>query len=406
MMIQLIDIVYFIIFGVMTFSTVMWLLIYLLNRDSIMSDPEPESYPKVSFIVPAYNEETHISDSLDSLLNQDYPSEKIDIIAVNDGSEDNTLEAMREYGDKITIINKENGGKAAAMNTALKEVETELVGCLDADSVASKSMISNMVGYFKDKSVKGVTPAMKVKNDDTWMQKMMWTEYVYQIFLRKLLSIFDSQWVMPGPGSIYRTDTVKEVGGWDEETLTEDMEVTFRMHEEGAVIKNSVNAEVLTHSPETMKGLLNQRVRWYSGYIENFLDFKHFTFNPSYGNLGMVMLPFNLLFTAIIIFFSLHAGFRMLSMVWSEIQVMMLVGYMTPSFGLSIQSLSTFHIFYAWFMINSVTLMLLSLKTAGEKIRLKTRKMHYLLFLGFYGLFYSVCWAGAVRNKVKGVREW
>jgi len=67
----------------------------------------------------------------------------------------------------------------------------------------------------------------------------MWAEFIYNVLLRKMFSIFDSQWVMPGPGSLYDAAYLKELGGWDEETLTEDMEIAFRMFKHGAKLKTA-----------------------------------------------------------------------------------------------------------------------------------------------------------------------
>jgi len=111
----------------------------LFNRNKVNTDPEPSSYPSVTFLVPAYNEEEYVEECLESLLGQDYPSEKLDIIAINDGSTDSTLEKMKKYKDKIQIIDKENSGKASSLNHALERVETDIVGCMDADSFAEKT---------------------------------------------------------------------------------------------------------------------------------------------------------------------------------------------------------------------------------------------------------------------------
>ncbi|MFB6114806.1 MAG: glycosyltransferase family 2 protein, partial [Candidatus Nanohalobium sp.] len=186
---ELINLVYFVVFGIMIFSASMMLAVYLFNRSRVNSDPSTSTFPSVTFLVPAYNEEEYISDCIESLLNQSYEG-KIDIIAINDGSEDSTLEELKKFEDEIKIIDKENTGKANSMNRALEEVDTELVACMDADSIADKDMVKNMVGYFEEDNVKGVTPAMKVRNPETWAEKMIWTEFTYNILLRKLFAIF------------------------------------------------------------------------------------------------------------------------------------------------------------------------------------------------------------------------
>lgn len=401
-----IDVLYLGIFAVMIFSGTLWLLVYFFNRGRIQVDPEPSRFPGVTFLVPAYNEEEYVAECIQSLLDLDYPEDKLEIIAINDGSTDSTLEEMEKFKDRITIIDKENSGKANSINQALERVDTELVACMDADSFAEKDMLKSMVGYFEEEEVKGVTPAMKVRNPTTWAQKVMWAEYIYNVFLRKLFSIFDSQWVMPGPGSVYDTEYLKELGGWDEETLTEDMEIAFRMFKNGAKIKNSTNAYVDTESPPTFRGLLRQRVRWYRGYLVNMLRYDEFWFNPVYGNLGVIILPFNIVWTSIVILMLGHMMYRIVEGAVQLIQTYLLIGAFPSGFFLTVQSLSLFHLFYLVMGISGIVILLLSLRTAEENLSLWERKIHYLLFLTIYGMLYAVFWVAAVVEELRGEKRW
>lgn len=402
---QLIDMIYLFIFGSIIFSSSLWILLYIFNRDKVNKDPEPSIYPSVTFLVPAYNEENYIEKCLESLLDQEYPKDKIDIIAINDGSSDSTLEKMQKYSDKIKIIDKENSGKASSLNYALQSVNTELVGCMDADSFPEKVFVKNMVGYFGQEGVKGVTPAMKVWNPETWPQKIMWAEFIYSVLLRKMFSIFDSQWVMPGPGSIYDTEMLKELGGWDEETLTEDMEIAFRMFKNGAKLKNSTNAYVDTPSPASLRGLFKQRMRWYGGYIENAIEYKELWFNPKYGNLGVIVIPFNFFWTLLVFFMGAHMLYRILDGVVQMVEVYMLAGFIDLGFGMSIQSLSMFHMYYGLLGVGGVALLYLSLQVAEEKLKLWERKAHYGLFLLAYGPLYAALWLAAAIGKIKGDKD-
>lgn len=401
-----IDILYFGIFGVMIFSASMWLLVYYMNRGKMNEDPEPTRFPSVTFLVPAYNEEEHIEECIESLLNLAYPDDKIEIIAINDGSADKTLEKLQKFEEKIKIIDKENTGKANSLNQALEDVSTELVACMDADSFAERDMLASMVGYFEKENVRGVTPAMKVRNPKTWPQKVMWAEYIYNVFLRKLFAIFESQWVMPGPGSIYDAEYLKELGGWDEETLTEDMEIAFRMFKNGAVIKNSTNAYVDTESPATFRGLMKQRTRWYGGYLSNALKYREFWLNPKYGNLGVIVIPFNALWVSVVIFMLVHMIYRIFDAVYQMINTYMLVGSFPTQFHLTVQSISSFHVFYVTLGISGIVLLILSLRTAEEDLNLWERKVHYLLFLTVYGLLFALFWVAAVAAKIRGEQSW
>ncbi len=403
---EFIEIVYLSVFAVMVFSSTLWLMLYTLNRDIIHKDPEPEDLPGVTYIVPAYNEEEHIADTLEALLNQNYPEDLLNIIAVNDGSEDNTLEEIKKFKNRVQIIDKENTGKAPSMNLALQQVETEIVGCMDGDSFPDKDMTKSMVGYFKDEDVQGVSPAVKVWKPSTWVQKVIWAEYVYQIFLRKIFSLFNSQYVLPGPGSLYRTEFLKESGGWDEETLTEDMEIAFRVIENKGLLENSTNAYVETISPPTLKGIFRQRIRWYKGYINNFIDYKHIVFNKEYGNIGVFFLPFTVLWIFLLMFLITHMSWRLLSTLFEYLSTFALVGITLPSPYISIHSVTYFHVFYGLFLVVGASLLLLSLKVSGEELDLRHRKSNYLLFLWIYATMFAAFWVAAVVSKIKGHKKW
>lgn len=403
---QLIDIVYLGIFSVMLFSTNLWLIVYLFNRGKVHSDPEIQQKPSVTFLVPAYNEENYIEQCINSLLDMDYPRDKMDIIAINDGSEDSTLEKLKSFGDKIQIIDKENTGKASSMNHALEKVDTELVACMDADSRPEKHYLKRMVAYFNEEGVEGVTPTMKIEEPETLAQRVIWMEYIYNLLLRKLFSIFNGQFVMPGPGSVYKTDHLKEIGGWDEETLTEDMEVVFRMIENGAKIRNSTNAFVRTHSPETFDGLFHQRSRWYRGNLNNVIKYRDFFLNPKYGNFGTVILPFQILWAGLILFIFGHFLFRMGSNLFQGIADTFTYGVILSLPQLSVQSLSLFHVFNVTLAVFGLAMIGLSVRISEERLRSLERKIDVVFFMLFYAFLYSAFWIKALKDKFKGSKAW
>lgn len=403
---QLIDWVYLGIFGVMLFSTNLWLAVYLFNRKEVHTDPELERYPSVSFLVPAYNEESYIEECIESLLNLDYPQDKISIIAINDGSEDSTLEKMRKYSDKIQIIDKENSGKSSSMNKALEHVDTELVASMDADSRPEKDYLRNVVSYFQEEGVQGVTPTMKIEDPETWAQRAIWMEYIYNLLLRKLFSVINGQFVMPGPGSVYKTDHIKEIGGWDEETLTEDMEVVFRMIENGAEIRNSANAFVRTHSPATFKGLFRQRSRWYRGNLNNAIRYRDFFFNPAYGNFGVLILPFNLIWAVLVMFLLGHFSIRIASSIGEFAFDMYSYGVILSLPTFSIQNLSLFHLFNISLAVFGISMIYLSMKLSEEGFKTISRKVDISIFMLFYAFLYSAFWIKALADKFGGVKSW
>ncbi len=252
---------------------VLFLLKFMEETEPLI-DPKPTRFPKTTIIVPAYNEEKTLAKTIDSLLNLNYPKDKLEILIVNDGSTDNTLNVAKEYENEkrgVFVIDKENGGKGTAMNLGIEKATGELIASLDADSFADTDSLMNIVGYFDDPAVATVSPIMKVYKPITVIQKLQRIEYLVQLSIRKTLSFFDGIPVTPGPLSVYRASIFKELGGFEEDNITEDIEIALRLQEAHYKLKCAVSAVVYTTSPDTVRALLNQRIRWNRGWIYNVL---------------------------------------------------------------------------------------------------------------------------------------
>jgi poly-beta-1,6-N-acetyl-D-glucosamine synthase len=252
------------------FTGTFFLLTLWENPKRLRNPRLPEDLPSVTVAVPAYNEEKTIAKTVESLLALDYPKRLLKIMVIDDGSTDRTYEvAMRFEKRGVTVLTKKNSGKAAALNLAISRTDTELFGALDADSFVSPRALKRMVGYFRDSDVMAVTPSLVVHRPESALQKVQYIEYMIGIFLRKVFAYLDSIHVTPGPFTIYRKSFFDRHGGYDENNLTEDIEVALRMQKKGYRIENSVNATVYTVSPSKFTPLLRQRLRWYIGFTEN-----------------------------------------------------------------------------------------------------------------------------------------
>lgn len=264
-----------------------------MKRENARHGSKPAYYPSVSIIVPCWNEEHTISGTLHSLLNLDYPKDKLEIIAVDDGSTDGTWAALQKFTTypQIKIFHKENGGKHTALNFGLTQSESEVVGCLDADSFVHKDALSTIAHYFEDKKTMAVTPSVKIHTPETILQMIQSVEYGWGIFIRKVLSYLGALYVTPGPFSIFRRTVFAEVGNYRHAHNTEDMELAMRMQAHHMKIANAHNAVVYTVAPRTLPKLITQRVRWTYGFIKNVIDYKFIFFRKQYGNLGIFILP-------------------------------------------------------------------------------------------------------------------
>ncbi len=252
--------------------------------------------PLVSILVPAYNEEKTIIATLESINNLDYSKNLLDVIVINDGSKDSTPKKVQQYiKDKphFRLISHKNCGKAASMNRALNLAKGEFFACLDADSFVERSTLKKMLSLYyqeNDPQLAIVTPAMKVSSPQNILQKIQWLEYLVLIFISRLASQLDSLYVAPGPFSIYRTDIIKKLGGFDPKNITEDQEIAYRVQLHHYKIKQCPDGYVYTTAPHKLKPFYQQRKRWYLGSIICLHQYRNMIANKKYGDFGMMQM--------------------------------------------------------------------------------------------------------------------
>jgi cellulose synthase/poly-beta-1,6-N-acetylglucosamine synthase-like glycosyltransferase len=351
-----------------------------------LSNPLANSLPSVSIVVPCFNEERTVGATIKSLLNLDYPKDKLSLILVDDGSTDGTLKTLKKFKGhpQVSIIAKENGGKHTAVNLALKSVKTDLVGCLDADSFVNPDALKKIVMHFEDEKVMAVTPSIKVHEPKNILQHIQRAEYSWSIFLRRMLSSLGALYVTPGPFSIFRVRVFQELGDYRYAHMTEDMEMAMRMQKNGYRIVNAHSAHVYTVTPATLKTLVKQRARWTYGFINNGIDYKEMFFNKKYGNIGLFILP--------IATFSIFSALFMVSNVmygWLTVASNAFTRYQAIGFNWKLSTPS-----FDWYFINTgvlpiivittlglmVLILLLSLKLAEGRTKIH-RGVFYYLFL-------------------------
>jgi len=255
---------------------------------------KPDKNYTLSIVIPCYNEEGSIGDTIEHLLKLDYSGLK-KIYVVDDCSKDNSYKIIKKYAKKypqvIALKTPKNTGNAAgAKNYGAKFVKTELIGFSDADSFQEKDSVSKMVGFFNDKKVGAVTAQVLAKNRETFIGKVQGIEYKVIAFTKKLLGFLDSIYVTNGPLSIYRKSAYDDVVGFDEENLTEDIEITWHFVKKGWGIEMSFPAIVYTVVPAKISDWFKQRVRWNVGGIQTIVKYNR-TFLKC-GMLGKFILPF------------------------------------------------------------------------------------------------------------------
>jgi cellulose synthase/poly-beta-1,6-N-acetylglucosamine synthase-like glycosyltransferase len=236
-------------------------------------------FPKFSIIVPTKNEEKVIQRCLDGLLNLDYPKEKMEIIVIDGNSSDGTVKISNEFSEKYpnvkVISEKVSKGKPAALNSALSYVTGEIVGIFDADSLPEKQVLRKTVACFLDKDVKAVqgrTSSLNERRNALTRVVAMEERAWFQALLKgkEKLRLFIP---LNGSCQFVRREVIEELGGWDETSLTEDVEFALRMVEKNHFIKYAPEICSQQETPDGLRGLFSQRVRWYRGYMEAALKY-------------------------------------------------------------------------------------------------------------------------------------
>lgn len=277
------------------YFSLFFILLYLRNKKDFFSVPPVTKIRNLSMVVPCYNEEKDIGNTIDALLKSQYVGLK-KIYVVDDCSKDNSYAIIKEYAKKypgkiIALQTPKNTGCAAgSKNYGAQFVKTELIGFTDADSFPEPDAIDKIVGYFDNREVAAAMGSNLVKNKKTFFERLQAVEYSVISWTRKLLNYVDAIYVTPGPLTIYRTDIFNQVGKFDATQMTEDIELTWRLAYHGYKREMSPSALTYTTVPSTLKQWYNQRIRWNLGGLQCMKRYSNVVFRK--GMLGAFILPF------------------------------------------------------------------------------------------------------------------
>jgi peptidoglycan/xylan/chitin deacetylase (PgdA/CDA1 family)/spore germination protein YaaH/GT2 family glycosyltransferase len=226
--------------------------------------------PKVTVIIPAYNEERVIEASIRRILESDYP--EIEVIVADDGSKDQTSPIVAAaFADepRVRLMTMANGGKASALNRALGAASGEIIVALDADTQFERECITRLVRWFADARIGAVAGNAKVGNRVNLVTRWQAVEYVTaQNVERRALARFDAITVVPGAVGAWRRSALDAVGGYPEDTLAEDQDLTIAIQRLGWKIAYDEQAVAWTEAPETFRALSKQRFRWSFGTLQ------------------------------------------------------------------------------------------------------------------------------------------
>src|ERR1700678_3756499 len=262
----------------------------------------PEYKPNVTVLIPAYNEEAAIVNTVQSALACDYP--KLEILVVNDGSTDRTAELVNanfSREPRVRLISQPNRGKPAALNHGLAEASGEIIVSIDGDTIVDPEAIPRLVRHFADPKVGAVAGNVKVMNRNRWLTRWQALEYITSQNLEKrAFDLLNCIPVVPGAVGAWRTSVLRANNGFSGDTVAEDTDLTLTIRRNGWKILYDEDAIGRTEVPETVEALIRQRFRWTFGTMQAVWKHRDAVGKPKYGTLGWIAIPNILLFQIIL----------------------------------------------------------------------------------------------------------
>ena len=366
---------YFFIAYLIGYSTFLFLSVivgsldlYKRNRQEKFKSILPtDYYLPISIIVPAHNEEITVVDTVRSLLALDYHS--YEIIVVDDGSSDATSEVLAEAFDMhvvhrpirrriecrreervyetsaqkvpLTLIRKENGGKADALNMGINAANFPYFICMDADSVLQYDSLRRIAQpVLEDGKVVAVGGIVRISNDvdlengrvkryrlpRSILAFMQVLEYDRSFLASRILfDRFNGSLIISGAFGLFKKDTVIAVGGYDNKTMGEDMELVVKLHEYCTIngidyaIRYATDAICWTQVPERLRDLCKQRKRWYLGLFQSMYKHRIMFCNYRFGAVSYVSYFYFLIYELLSPFIEVFGVFTMVLAWWCDL---------------------------------------------------------------------------------------
>ena len=399
----------------------------------------------VSIILPAHNEEDWISDSLQSLLDINYP--EFEIIVVNDGSTDGTFDILnnilklkpvdavyiKHYKDgrlrgvlkselypNVTVVDKDRGNKkAGAVNAGLNIAKHEYICVMDADTILERDALLKVMAQVEKEPDKvigvgsyfGLINGFKIKNGAIMDRSYSYNplvayqniEYIRSFIGNRLAwSRFNAMPNVAGGFGVWRKDILYELGGFSAEFTCEDIELTFRAHD--YVVKNKDKGYKIamlpfyvgwTEGPDNIPALIMQRNRWQRVVNETVWRYKYMTFNPKYGPFGFLAMPYFVLYEVLGVFIEVIS-----------------IALVAAGWALGVLNINIFMAYLLFMLLSQSFVSLLSMLAFVEGQKLfKIRYIIYLIMLTLTEFFFYRWIIGISKiigtiSSLRGVRSY
>lgn len=265
------------------------LCLYLSKKKELNIKKDSKFIPKISIIIPAWNEEKTIEGKIKNTLELEYPK-KLEIIVIDDGSDDKTNEIVRKFKKIRLITQKQRTGKAAALNRVFKLCKGDLVLITDADSRLEKDVLIKSVPYFSDESVGAITGRQFIPNaSETGTTKIEKKYRGFFYLIRQAESILDSTFIFDGPYMMIRKDLLESI---HDDSVADDSEIALRVRKKGYRTLSIKEINYTEYASRKIKDRTKRKQRRAQGLIQIMTRFfGTFFLNPKYGWFGMFIFP-------------------------------------------------------------------------------------------------------------------
>ena len=255
-----------------------------------LADSNLADAPQVSLVVAAKNEEAVIANLIAMLCELDYPTDKYEVWAIDDRSSDRTPEILDrlalEYPQLRVVHRPANagGGKSGALNQVMSEIKGEIVGVFDADAAITPDLLRKVVPMFDAAEIGAVQVRKAIANsEENFWTKGQAAEMALDSYIQQKRIAIGGIGELRGNGQFVRCSALNSCGGWNEHTITDDLDLTIRLHLDNWKIGFLLTPPVQEEGVTSAKALWHQRNRWAEGGYQRYLDYWRYIFNSPMG---------------------------------------------------------------------------------------------------------------------------
>ncbi|MEF8728468.1 MAG: poly-beta-1,6-N-acetyl-D-glucosamine synthase [Accumulibacter sp.] len=283
----------------------------------IVDQPPPrDDYPLIAVLVPCYNEEANVEETVEALMELRYPN--YEVIAINDGSTDRTgelLNALAARFAKLRVIHQlANQGKAVGLNTAALLTAAEILVGIDGDARLDPCALNWLVRHFDEPDVAAVTGNPRVRNRSTLLGRLQVGEFSSIVgLIKRAQRSVGLIFTVAGVIAAFRRSALHEVGYWSPEKLTEDVDISWKLQMAGWEVRFEPRALCWILMPETLRGLWKQRLRWSMGGTQVLLDYTPQLLSPKNAAMWPLCVEYGMSITWAYLF-ALLATYRLIDL--------------------------------------------------------------------------------------------